>query len=191
MKVKIVVIEGQPTALFPDDKWDNRGNIGSYAIVGQHSGASPVWLQEPGIIDLDLEAEIAQIYHDETLEYVDRPDTYVVIPFENNPTNHIIFYNLKYWQNRLNDSVTRIKTGIGVGKELNGWLITHEKFMGDWSKEQSMEWVKVHWVNEDTFYFSYKGQRTGTISRATFEYWCQYEYDPSWLYSFNSGIMGL
>lgn len=40
-KVKFVIFQGVVTALFPRVPADNRGNILSYAHIGQHGAASP------------------------------------------------------------------------------------------------------------------------------------------------------
>ena len=62
MKIKIVSINGQPTALFPEIKADFSGNILSYAIIGQHGAASPEWLINDFYFDYDLYIELMQIY---------------------------------------------------------------------------------------------------------------------------------
>ena len=38
--------DGDVIALFPDESWDFKGNIASYARIGQHSGASPELMDE-------------------------------------------------------------------------------------------------------------------------------------------------
>jgi hypothetical protein len=38
--------QGEITAYFPTDKWNKSGDITCYAHVGQHGGASPIWLSK-------------------------------------------------------------------------------------------------------------------------------------------------
>lgn len=54
------------TAYFPTERWDSVGNITCYAHVGQHGGASPVWLSKGKRATedqyYDLLAELRSIY---------------------------------------------------------------------------------------------------------------------------------
>lgn len=70
MKTKIVCINGQAVALFPEIKADFNGNILSYAIIGQHGAASQKWLENDFYFDYDLYIELMQIYDNE-IELID------------------------------------------------------------------------------------------------------------------------
>jgi hypothetical protein len=73
-KVKFVVFQSVVTALFPKVKADDRGNILSYAAIGQHGAASPTLIRCKRATPAeyaDLLAELKGIYEPEdTLEII-------------------------------------------------------------------------------------------------------------------------
>ncbi len=38
-------------SIFPDESWENRGNVASYMHVGQHGGASPALIDDWTVVD--------------------------------------------------------------------------------------------------------------------------------------------
>ena len=74
IKIKFVIFKGELTALFPEVSADARGNILSYAAIGQHGAASPTLTQCKRATPpeyADLLAELKGIYEPEdTLEII-------------------------------------------------------------------------------------------------------------------------
>lgn len=59
-KTKVIFrkIEGEVTAIFPDQITDNQAACLSYAILGQHSACSPTWIKDGGVPTIDECAEL-------------------------------------------------------------------------------------------------------------------------------------
>lgn len=172
-RVKIVDIQGQSTALFPDEPADDHGNILSYASVGQHASASPQWLKQPAIIDVALSTELMAIGYTD-LKIMDQPTKYVQIPLDDNTA--IVFYNLDHWLDKFGPDVNRVKVGIWAANHgLTGWLITNSTYF-NLDKCKDHTYVKVEWQDETTFRFSYRGNHTAWLLMDNLVYWQGYEF---------------